>query len=86
MPLSGYSRRARDSASESESLIFTRSGSYIKPDVIYRAMYDLEMDILIIVTHMFLSFFISAYDDSTFFRASETKQSCGFERVTKTQK
>ena len=40
-------------------------------------MYDLEMDILIIVIHMFLSFLTSAYDGSTFFRASETKQSCG---------
>lgn len=53
---------------------------------IYRAMYDLEMDILIIVTHMFLSFFTSAVDGTTFFRVSETKQSCGFERVAKTQK
>lgn len=46
----------------------------------------LEMDILIIVIHMFLSFFISAYDGSTFFRASEIKQSCGFEKMPKTQK
>lgn len=41
------------------------------------------MDILIIVIHMFLSFFSSAYDGSKFFAVSETKQSCGFKRVAK---
>lgn len=46
---------------------------------------DLEMDILIIVTHMFLSFFKMPFDGSTFFLPLETKQSCGFRRVTKTQ-
>lgn len=46
----------------------------------------LEMDILITVIYMFLSFFSSAYDGITFFSASETKQSCGFEKMPKTQK
>ena len=66
----GLIRSASDSASVSESL--RDSGSYLQPDVIYRAMCDLEMDILIIVTHMFLSFFTSAVDGTTFFRVSET--------------
>lgn len=60
------------------------SGSYIKPDVIYRAMCDLEMDILIIVIHMFLSFFKMPFDGSKFFAVSEIKQSCGVKRMPKT--
>lgn len=49
-------------------------------------MFNLEMDILIIVIHMFLSFSTSAVDGITFFVVSETKQSYDFQRVAKTQK
>ena len=49
-------------------------------------MFNLEMDILIIVIHMFLSFFKMPFDGSKFFAVSEIKQSCGVKRVPKSQK
>lgn len=69
VPLWGHSRSESD-FNERERVL-TRSDSYIKLETIYRAMCDLEMDILIIVIHMFLSFSTSAYDGSKFFAVSE---------------